>query len=260
MNNNNFEKKITLLDWCIVFSVILLFISVYVPQIIWQEEEMYKKESRFRMSMIANAAEFYYELTNNYTNNGEHLFFLVEAAMDSLIADSLFTDNQIIYNSEGIGFEVSLERGFELRVDTTFSKAVDLKRSYLDTVYTVGMKNELNASIDTLFVNSRDLALYKKDSQFYSVFDSDTITRSEIITNYLRKKYHLTTNYLFCPLTGDPYLLEIDSTDQGDAFFIVKSPIHLLEEPYTESRYGIFRFESGKHGYIKGGIKSWAGE
>lgn len=259
MEENKIERKISLLDWGIVFSVILLFVVVYIPQIIWEEEEMYRKESRFRMSMIANAAEFYYELTGNYTVDGEHLFFLVEAAMDSLIADSLFTGNQTIFNSEGQDFEVSLERGFELRVDTTFSKAVDLKRSYLDTIYNVGMKNEITGEIDTIFVNSKDLNLFKTDLYFYKTFGSDTITRSEIVTNYLRKKYHLTTNYLVCPLTGTKYVLEIDSTKQGDPLFLVKSPIHLLEESYNESRFGLFKFESGKHGYIQGGIKSWAG-
>jgi hypothetical protein len=38
----------------------------------------------------------------------------------------------------------------------------------------------------------------------------------------------------------------------------VTSPLHVLEEPYTESRFGVFTFEAGDHGYIKGTQKSWA--
>ena len=71
------------------------------------------------------------------------------------------------------------------------------------------------------------------------------------------KKYHLKTNMIKCPLTYDPYFFEIDTTGDED-IFIVTSPLHLLEEPYTESRFGVFTFEAGDHGFIKGTQKSWA--
>ena len=70
------------------------------------------------MSDIAHAEDFYFEMTGRYTLNGEHLFELVEAAMDSLIADSLFTGRKII-NLNHNSYSVTLERGFEIRVDTT---------------------------------------------------------------------------------------------------------------------------------------------
>ena len=86
MHDQNYERKISVLDWGIVISTILLLLTVYLPQSIWKEEVKFRKEGRLRMTAIANAEEFYFEMTGSYTLDGEHLFDLVEAAMDSLIA------------------------------------------------------------------------------------------------------------------------------------------------------------------------------
>ena len=111
MYDQNYERKISVLDWGIVISAILLLLSVYLPQSIWREEVKFRMESRHRMTAIANAEEFYFEITGEYTLDGEHLFELVETAMDSLIADSLFTGEQII-NLHGTSYPINLERGF----------------------------------------------------------------------------------------------------------------------------------------------------
>ena len=87
--------------------------------------------------------------------DGEHLFELVEVAMDSLIADSLFIGKQEI-NLHGKSYLVNMERGFETRVDTTFSSPTELYYSYQDTIYTVGLFNSESGGIDTLFVNIGD--------------------------------------------------------------------------------------------------------
>ena len=105
-------------------------------KIVWKEEEKMKKEGRKRMSDIAYAEDFYFEMTGNYTLDGKHLFELVEAAMDSLIADSLFVGDQLI-NLNNITYPVTLERGSEVRVDTTFSFPVDYRRAFQDTIYSI---------------------------------------------------------------------------------------------------------------------------
>ena len=250
------ERKISILDWGIIISALLLLLTVFLPQSIWKEEVKFREMGRHRMSSIANAQDFYYEMRGLYTSNGEHLFELVEAAMDSLIADSLFIDEQII-NLDGKAYPVNMERGFEIRVDTTFSSATDLYFSYQDTIYTVGLKNPDSGNIDTLFVNVKDLDRYKKDEYFKTIFSSDIVERSEIRTDYLRKKYHLNPDMLYCPLTKDPYIFDINLEDE-DPVFTVTSPLHILEKPYTEPRFGVFRFEAGDHGYIRGSQKSWA--
>jgi len=208
------------------------------------------------MSAIANAQEFYFSMTGNYANNGEHLFELVESAMDSLIADSLFLGKQTI-NLSGIGYSVNMEKGLERRIDTTFSKAAELYFTYDDTIFTIGMKNPDSGGTDTLFVNVKDLEQYQADEYYKEVYGTDIVQRTEIRTDYLRNKYHLQKDMLFCPLTNKPFIFEID-TSADESIFLVKSPLNVLNEPYTESRFGIFTFEAGDHGYIKGSQKSWA--
>ena len=73
MYGQNYERKISVLDWGIVISAILLSLTVYLPQSIWEEEVKFRKESRHRMTAIANAEEFYFEMTGIYTTDGEHL-------------------------------------------------------------------------------------------------------------------------------------------------------------------------------------------
>jgi len=256
MMGQNYERTISVLDWGIVISAILLLLSVYLPQSIWKEEAKFRKEGRHRMNAIANAEEFYFEITGTYTSDGKHLFELVEAAMDSLIADSLFIGEQVI-NLRDTSYSVTMERGFEARVDTTFSSPTELYFSYEDTIYTVGLYNPESGGTDTLFVNVRDLAQYRANEYFRDIYSTDIVTRSAIRTDYLRKKYHLDTSMLHCPLTNNPYIMEVDSTED-EPVFTVTSPLHILEEPYTESRFGVFTFEAGDHGYIRDSQKSWA--
>ena len=214
-----------------------------------------KKEGRKRMSDIANAEEFYFEMTGKYTLDGVHLFNLVEAAMDSLIADSLFVGKKNI-NLIDSSYSITLEKGFETRVDTTFSDPTEIYYSYEDTIYIVGLRNPESGETDTLFVNVKDLTKYQNDKNFQNIFSMDVLIRSEYRTDYLRKKYHLDDHFLVCPVTNEPYIFEIDSTGD-EAVFQVISPLHILEKPYKESRFGIFTFKAGDHGYISDGQKSW---
>ena len=101
-----------------------------------------------------------------------------------------------------------------------------------------------------------DLTAYN-DEYYKEVYGTDIVQRTEIRTDYLRNKYHLQKDMLFSPLTNKPFIFEID-TSSDESIFLVKSPLNILNEPYTESRFGIFTFEAGDHGYIKGSQKSWA--
>ena len=250
------NRKIEVLDWSIIFSILILFLIIYIPRSIWMEETEIRHEARQRMLDISNSQDFYYELTGKYSTSGEHLFEFIEAAMDSLIADSTFTGSQSLHLSDG-EYAINIERGFEVKVDTTFSDAVIMRKAKLDTIYTVGMKNEDSGGVDTLFVNVRDLKSFTEDEMFHRIFSSDTTSRTEIITDYLRKKYHLTNNRLYCPLTNEKFYFDIDKSDSENPIFTVLSPV---PDDYTEPRFLVFQFEAGRHGSIKGGVTSWAGE
>jgi len=250
------DRKIGALDWGIIFSILVLFLIIYIPRAIWNEETEIRNNARHRMMDISNSQEFYFELTGEYATSGEHLFELVEAAMDSLIADSTFTGEQSLNLSDG-EYAINIERDFEVKVDTTFSEAVIMRKTKLDTIYTVGMKNEDSGGVDTLFVNVRDLKSFTEDEMFHRIFSIDTTSRTEIITDYLRKKYHLTNDRLYCPITNNKFYFDIDESDPENPVFMVSSPV---PDDYTESRFFIFQFEAGRHGYIKGGVTTWAGE
>ena len=252
-NQKKMDKKIEILDWGIIFAAIIMLFMVYIPKSIWQEEVKIRNEARHRMLSISYAQDFYKELTGSYTMDGSHLFELVEAAMDSLIADSLFLGERDIKLQSG-EYKVNMEKDFDIRVDTTFSNPENIRIAKLDTIYTIGLNNSKSEAIDTIFVNPRNLDYYKSQSNFYAVFNQDTVSRSELITDYLRMKYHLSDELLYCPISKEKYIFEIDSTNKENFIFSVKTP---LSEDYTDRRFIIFSFESGDHGKVVGGNTSW---
>ncbi len=252
--NENMNKKIEILDWGIIFSAIIMLFMVYIPVSIWKEEVKIRNEARHRMLAISNAQGFYKELTGEYTMDGSHLFELVEAAMDSLLADSLFLGEQYINLKSGT-YKVNMEKDFEIRVDTTFSSAENIRIATLDTIYAIGLKNSDSGGVDTIFVNSNNLDYYKSQNNFHAIFSQDTSSRSEIITDYLRMKYHLSDHLLYCPISNEKYIFKIDSTNQENVTFSVNTP---LPKEYKERRFIIFSFESGDHGRIIDGNTSWA--
>jgi len=123
------------------------------------EEKADRDESRFRMRTISDAAEFYKELTGNYTIDGEKMFGLVEAAMDSAYADYLFVgEQQIVLNNRF--YNVTINKGFDYRVDTTFSIGELITKTIIDTMYLTeeySDSTQSESSIDTNYVNSKDI-------------------------------------------------------------------------------------------------------
>ena len=210
------------------------------------------------MEIISNAEDFYYELMSEYTLDTNELFSLVESAMDSLISDSLFIGRQRIYLNNKI-YDVNVEPGFHTAVDTTFSTLEMLKYDISDTVYTISMLNQETNLIDTMLVNSRSLKRYEKNDQFKSLISYETVDRVEKRSNYLRRKFHLSNDLIYCPISRNnltkKFLLSIENNNNNDPVFKISSP---LTSDDKELRYGIFRYNPGNEEYISGGVKSWA--
>lgn len=293
-NKIKFTTRIAVLDWLFVFAIIILLLIVYIPNQIWIQEKYDRDESRFRMRTISNASEFYKEITGNYTINGLQMFELVEAAIDSAFADSLFVGEQQIILNDKI-FNVSINKGFDYRADTTFSIAEQIRKTIIDTLYwTLEYSDSTKTLLDTNYVNSSDIKkrmnlyrfnpantslLSERDStiteeeydnllsfeqkRFYRVV-KDTIPgkieiseREEVKNNYLRKKFHLNADLLTCPLSKKDYILALEQQNSGENIFIVKSPV---DESNIETQYYFFEYNPGDHGYIRSGVQSWAGE
>ena len=257
-SGNNHNKKIGILDWLIFFSIILMFIMVYVPQSIWAEEDEYKKLRREQMEIISQAEEFYYEITGKYTTDYKELFTVVESAVDSLIADSLFVGKQSMKLNNKI-YDVVLNPGYHIIVDTTFSKLEKLKIEVQDTLYSIAVKNR-DGSIDSIIVNSRSINKYKKDSTLINVYDTVNESRTELQSNYMRRKFHLNENLIYCPISlsnqNKKFILELVKGKNDQNQFKISSP---LDKGDVERRYLIFKYNPGKKEYILNGQKSWAG-
>ena len=204
------------------------------------------------MKAIANAAEFYNELKGSYTTDGEEMFALVEAAIDSLYADSLFVGEQKI-STENMLHQITIGKGFDYRADTTFSIAEKIKVTVIDTIYMISEFTDSTnmAILDTSYVNSKSINERKKTKLFNEVISMEINDRIEVKNDYLRRKYHLNKELLFCPLTKRPYILEILNNETDQDIFMVKSPVKKTD---TEPRYFFFKYIPGNHGYIKSGI------
>tara|TARA_B100000427_G_scaffold323193_1_gene326247 strand:- start:347 stop:1228 length:882 start_codon:yes stop_codon:yes gene_type:complete len=292
--NNKYDKKIGILDWSIFFAIIILITMVYVPLNVWAEEKHYKEMRRSRMKYIASAEEFFYELTGKYTTNVDELFPLVEAAMDSLISDSTFTGKQVINLNNNV-YEVMMDESFHIRVDTTYSKAEIIKTLEIDTLFKIGVRNEDNLSlIDTIWVNSTNFKEYENNPNFvdnyithyendlgnmievdeflkdeanytasnYSPKKVKYVDRVNKTRNFLRRKFHLESDFIYCPISKNnfdkkKFILNVDNSNPSTPVFSIESPLGTDD---NELRYGIFRYRPGKKESIIGGVKSWAGE
>ena len=292
--NNKYDKKIGVLDWSIFFAIIILITMVYVPLNVWAEENHYKEMRRSRMKYIASAEEFFYELTGRYTTNVDELFPLVEAAMDSLISDSTFTGKQVINLNNNV-YEVMMDESFHIRVDTTYSKAEIIKTLEIDTLFKIGVRNEDNLSlIDTIWVNSTNFKEYENNPNFvdnyithyendlgnmievdeflkdeanytasnYSPKKVKYVDRVNKTRNFLRRKFHLESDFIYCPISKNnfdkkKFILNVDNSNPSTPVFSIESPLGTDD---NELRYGIFRYRPGKKESIVGGVKSWAGE
>jgi len=292
--DNKYDKQIGVLDWAIFFSIIILIIMVYVPLNVWSEENYYKEIRRDRMKHIASAEEFFYEITGRYTTEIDELFPLVEAAMDSLVADSTFIGKQIIHLN-GTTYNVMMDESFHIRVDTTYSTAEIIKTIEVDTLFRIGIQNEENLSlIDTIWVNSNNFKNYKNNPNFKgkyithhennlgNIIEIEDFTKNQDkyisenyvpkkvkyvervnkTRNFLRRKFHLNSDFIYCPISKNnfdkkKFILNIDKSNPSTPVFTIESPLNSED---NELRYGIFRYRPGKKESIIAGVKSWAGE
>ena len=124
---------------------------------------------------------------------------------------------------------------------------------FIDSKEMKKLPNSISRNKYYLYVSS--LNYYKSHDNFHKVFSQDTLSRSELITDYLRMKYHLSEEFLYCPISKEKYLFEIDTMDLENPVFSIRTP---LSKDYKERRFIIFSFESGDHGKIVDGNPSWA--
>ncbi len=245
------HSAILILDWLVILAALVLVGVIYIPKYIWAEEETYRTDSRRRMEIIQDAENFYNIMRGNYTTDGDLLFNLISQTHDSLIADTTFTDLQIVHVN-GSPYQLIIPGLMGHQMDTTFSVGRIMRQEVLDTTYTITLWNDERAAYDTVFINgSSGLAPVKQDTAFSEVLDTNYGSHSEVYTDYKWNRFRLEPELLFCPVTMNPFIISLDSTESE---LTIASPI---TGEYVESRYILFKFEAKDHGKIVGGDPSW---
>lgn len=245
------HTRLLILDWLSVIGVFLLIAVVYVPKSIWAEEERYLIESHRRMDVIQSAENFYHTLTGSYTVDGPFLFALVSQTHDSMIGDSTFTGDQVIHVG-GIPYQVDIPDGMIYDLDTTFSVGRSLRKTVLDTIYTVLIWNDERADNDTVYISGRAvLARFASDLAYRGLIDSSFGSHSEVYTDYDWNRFRLNDELLLSSVIREPFIIEIDSTSKE---LRIASPI---TNDYVETRYLLFRFKPRGHGAIVDGEAPW---
>lgn len=242
------QNKSDLLEIVIILALFFLIVVIYVPVAIWEEETFYEKESRYRMQNAYDIESFYSRLTGEYNPNFLEALSVVNAARDSMIADSLYVGEQSIL-LEGKEFFVDVDESFGFEYDTTFGIKSFRKDTVQDTTLQVVVFSEDLGRNDTSFIRKKDLGSYQSNDNFVGITREEPMERVEAIEYY--KTYIPDSTTYYCPLTSDNYIMEI--SDDGSELMI-SSPI---QDPVVESYYLLFSFRAMNHGVIKGGRRSW---
>ncbi len=246
------QRYADLLELLIVLALVFLFITLSVPTAIWEEEAQAEEQAHFRMSTIYGVYNFCQQLTGDYLDDGFLAMNLVNAARDSVVADSTFIGEQEItlFDRE---FKVTIPEAFNVEFDTTFGFLKTRRDTIIDTSVTIlkyaltvdGVRDE--SRIDTLYIQKKQLAAQQEDSLFIRVLDEKPLERVEVISYY--ESYKPDSSMFFCPVTQKPFIIDFQEEN-----IKIASPI---TEPVKEPRYFIFSFVANNHGYIDGGATSW---
>lgn len=236
-----------LLELAILVSVISFLGVLYLPRLIWDDEEAVEAESRFYMENVYDVLSYYERLTGERTADGQWALMVVNAARDSLTADSTFLSKQKIHLDGGTA-DVDMFANYTTVYDTSFGFLKTRKDTLLDTVMTVVNFNEDESRYDSSFVRKDLLKSYLEDTTFVGITDTAYSSHVEVVSYY--DSFMPDPTMLYCPLTNQPYIIELTEDD-----YKVASPI---EGTYTERRFLIFAFNARSHGKIEDGDKSWA--
>ncbi|MDP6878741.1 MAG: hypothetical protein QGI18_09090 [Candidatus Marinimicrobia bacterium] len=242
------KKYSDLIELGIVFAFLFMIITIYVPSMIWVEEEEAAESARFNIQTVHDIEYFYRILTDDYEPDGLWALNVVNAVRDSVLADSTYLGER---NFELIGENVSVNipEGFDVEYDTTFGFLKTRRDTLIDTIHTVVLYSEELSRNDTSFVTKNDLSLVMIEEGFVSDLGFETKQRSEVVSYY--DSYIPDSSNFYCPLTNEKIVVNIK--DDGDIVRI-SSPI---EGIYSEGRYLLFSFKTRNHGYIEDGSRSW---
>ena len=154
-------------------------------------------------------------------------------------------------------YVLNVELGLGYTIDTTFSYPVELENNKTRELYKIEVQNELDKQKrDDLWVDRSDINNYN----VFNILKTDMSTSTNVIKDFLLKKYHLESDYALCPISDSnndkKFIFDIEyEKGSNKQQFIIKAPID--NDDKVSLRYGIFRYRPGKPEEINNGVANW---
>jgi hypothetical protein len=234
------------LNFVALFLALVLIIVIYVPTIIWREEDQIRNEGRQRMLILNSVEKYYHQMTGEYETDPITAMKVLSAVRDSTRADSNFFGEQTI-KLNNKKFKMNVPKNFYFNFDTTFAFSYVKKDTAIDTTYKVTKWNNELFSWDTVYVLAQRWRELESDSTYRGPLGVETSERVMENTYYL--PYYLTKKFAYSPLINEQFVITTDS--QG---YKIKDP---LQGEHKENRYLFFTFKDTCYGWIENDQLSW---
>lgn len=234
------------LNYVAMLLAFVLIIVIYVPSVIWEQEDAVRNEGRRRMVILNEVQKYYHQMTNEYQTNPVTAMNVISAVRDSTRADSNYFGEQHLTIEDG-RFKLNVPKKFYTYFDTTFAFSYKKKDTLIDTTYKVTKWNNELFTWDTLYILADRWRVLESDSSYGDVVGVEQSER--IMENTYYRPYYLTEKIAKSPLIDEFYIFSSDSDG-----YRIKDPIKGV---YKERKYFFFTFKDTCQGWIENDQKSW---
>lgn len=237
---------VKVLNFVALFLALVLIIVIYVPTIIWREEDQIRNEGRRRMLILNSVEKYYHQMAGKYETDPITAMRVITAVRDSTRADTNFFGEQMI-NLDNKKYEMNVPKNFYSLFDTTFAFSYIRKDTTIDTTYRVTKWNNELFSWDTVYVLAQRWREIRSDSSYRGPLGVETSER--VTENTYHLPFYLTEKIAYNPLINEQFIVTADSRG-----YKIKDP---LKGGYRESRFLFFTFKDTSYGWIENDQISW---
>ncbi len=236
-----------IIKWVSIVLGVLVLLVIFTKTSIWTQEKKVRSLARWKMQQLWNVEELYEQLTSEYNPDLEAALNFVKQVRDSIYADSLYAEDQII-EFKGKEYQITIPEFWKIDFDTSFAHPYIAKDTNYVKIFTALETNEETGSLDTVFLNEyRDKWIYSDSLWDGSIIDTVEEERIEEVQKY--RSFKLDSNMLIGPLTKKKFTAKLK-----DEELIIQSP---TKGGISFKKYFFFTFKDTGHGSIKNGKNSW---
>jgi len=236
-----------IIKWIAIVLGVLVLLVIFTKSSIWTQEEKVRSLARWKMQQLWDAEGLYNQLTDEYNSDLKATLYFISQVRDSIYADSLYAEDQII-EFNGKKHKITIPEFWTVDYDTSFAYPYIAKDTNYVKIFTALEKNEETGNLDTVFLNEyRDKWIYSDSLWNGNIIDTVEEERIEEVQRY--KPFKLDSNLLVCPLTKEKFTATLKDGD-----LIIQSP---TKGGISFKKYFFFTFKDTGHGSIKNGKTSW---